>query len=184
MARTVYLTASSLDGFIADPDHSLSWLFVQDFDEDGPMNLNDFGREVGALVMGANTYQWVLDHMAETGEPWAYEAPCWVLTHRGFEAPEGADVRFSQADPSDVHAEMVEAAGDRTVWLVGGGELVGQFADRGLLDEIVISFAPVTLGAGAPLLPRRLDLEVLEVARNSDFTCGRYAVKGPLAPPS
>ena len=67
----------------------------------------------------------------------------------------GADIRFTQAEVPDVHAEMVAAAGDRDVWIVGGGDLAGQFADRGLLDEVVVSIAPVTLGSGAPLLPRR-----------------------------
>ena len=50
---------------------------------------------------------------------------------------------------------MVEAAGERNVWLVGGGELVGQFLDHDLLDELIVSVTPVLLGAGAPLLPRR-----------------------------
>jgi dihydrofolate reductase len=63
------------------------------------------------------------------------------------------------------------------VWLVGGGELVGQFHDAGLLDEVILSVAPVTLGAGAPLLPRRIDLELLEVARNRDFACTRHRVR-------
>ncbi len=51
---------------------------------------------------------------------------------------------------------MTTAAGGRNIWLVGGGDLVGQSADEGLLDEILLGVAPVTLGAGAPLLPRRL----------------------------
>ena len=51
---------------------------------------------------------------------------------------------------------MVAAAGGKNVWLVGGGELVGAFADRGLLDEIWLGMQPVFLGAGAPLLPRVL----------------------------
>ena len=53
---------------------------------------------------------------------------------------------------------MVGAAGDRNVWIVGGGDLAGQFADAGLLDEVIVSIAPVTLGGGAPLLPRRIEL--------------------------
>jgi dihydrofolate reductase len=51
---------------------------------------------------------------------------------------------------------MVAAAGGTNVWVVGGGDLAGQFHDHGLLDEIVVTFAAVTLGAGAPLLPRRI----------------------------
>ena len=73
---------------------------------------------------------------------------------------------------------MVTAAGDGTVWLVGGGDLVGQFADAGLLDEVWVQYAPVTLGSGKPLLPRRLDLRLLAIERNRDFCMTRYAVAG------
>ena len=66
------------------------------------------------------------------------------------------DVRFVEGEIGPVHDEMVAAADGRNVWLVGGGELVGAFADRGLLDEILLGVQPVFLGAGAPLLPRRL----------------------------
>ena len=181
MSRTIYFTASSLDGFIADPDHSLSWLFVQDIDEEGPMSPTSLMEGIGAMAMGASTYQWLLDHMAATGEPWVYDIPCWVFTHRSFDGIDGADVRFTSGDVEAVHAEMVAAANGRDIWVVGGGDLVGQFADVGLLDEVAISYAPVTLGAGAPLLPRRLDMDLLEVDRNRDFTCARFSVNGPLA---
>ena len=63
--------------------------------------------------------------------------------------------------------------------LVGGGEVVGQFADVGLLDEIRLSIAPVTLGAGAPLLPRRLlasDLTLVDVERQGQFVAATYRV--------
>ena len=74
---------------------------------------------------------------------------------------------------------MAETADGRNVWIVGGGDLVGQFADAGLLDEVIVYIAPVTLGAGAPLLPRRIELQLEEVARNGDFACARYSVVRP-----
>jgi dihydrofolate reductase len=172
---TQYYTGSSLDGFIADPQHSLSWLVTRDIDGKGPMSYDAFFEHVGAMAMGATTYQWVLDN--ESG-PWPYELPCWVFTHREFPDP-GRDVRFTSDDVASVHAAMSEAADGKNIWLVGGGDLVGQFHDAGLLDEVWVQYAPVTLGAGAPLLPRRVELEVLEVARNRDFMCGRYAVVRP-----
>jgi dihydrofolate reductase len=169
---TIYYTASSLDGFIADPDNSLSWLLSRDIDPEGPMHYTPFIAGIGAMAMGATTYQWILDN-DEDG--WSYRHPCWVFTHRRFPEPDG-DVRFTSSPVADVHAEMVAAAAGKDVWLVGGGDLVGQFADAGLLDEVWVQYAPVTLGGGAPLLPRRVELRLAEVARNREFACTRYDV--------
>ena len=174
---TSYFTASSVDGFIADPENSLSWLLTRDVDVRGPMGYEGFMDGVGALVMGSTTYLWLLEHemAGEPGKPWPYAQPTWVFTTRDLPAVAG-DVRFVRGDVAPVHAEAVAAAGDRGVWVVGGGELAGQFADAGLLDELWVQYAPVALGAGAPLLPRRLELELQEVARNRDFACARYRV--------
>lgn len=173
LMTTHFYTASSLDGFISTDEHSLDWLLSQDIDQDGPMSYTGFEKNIGALVMGASTYEWVMRH--EEGR-WGYTQPAWVFTHRELALPETGDVRLTQADIRAVHAEAVIAAGEKDVWIVGGGDLAGQFADAGLLDEVWVQYAPVTLGSGAPLLPRRLDLELVDVARNRSFLCGRYRV--------
>jgi dihydrofolate reductase len=172
MTRTIYYVASSLDGFIADPHDSLDWLVKQDIDEHGAMNYTEFIAGIGAVLMGAATYEWLIRQQTE----WPYTQPSWVFTHRDLTGPDGADIRFTSAAVAAVHEEAVEAAKGQDVWVVGGGELAGQFADAGLLDEIVVSYAPVTLGAGAPLLPRRLDLRLRETARNAAFVGARYDV--------
>ena len=181
MTRTQYYTGSSLDGYIATPEHSLDWLVTRQQDEHGPMNYEAFITDVGALAMGATTYEWVLDHVFDGDEPaaaqkWPYDLPSWVFTHRDLRVVPGADITFVRDDVAQVHEQMVKAADGHNVWVVGGGDLAGQFADAGLLDEVIVMFAPVTLGAGAPLLPRHLELSLEEVARNGDFACARYTV--------
>ncbi|WP_067198822.1 dihydrofolate reductase family protein [Microbacterium sp. XT11] len=173
---THFYTASSLDGFIATSDHSLDWLFSSDIDLDGPMAYPGFVDAIGAIVMGASTYEWLLAH---SDEPWPYPQPTWVMTHRDLAVIEGADIRFTQGDVARVHDEMTRASNGKDLWVVGGGELAGQFADAGLLDEVWVQYAPVTLGSGAPLLPRRLDLELVDLQRNRDFVCTRYRVLRP-----
>ena len=83
---TQYYTATTLDGFIADPNNSLDWLFTRARDEDGPGNYRDFIADVGALAMGSTTYEWILDHEFKDKDPtewkWPYEIPSWVFTHR------------------------------------------------------------------------------------------------------
>ena len=173
MSRTQYYTATTLDGFIADPDDSLEWLFTREQDHDGPLNYKAFIADVGVLAMGRITYDWVLGHMSDG---WPYEIPCWVFTHRAATGVPDADIRFTSDDVVSVHEEMREAAGGKNLWIVGGGDLVGQFADRGLLDDVIVYVAPVTIGSGKPLLPRHVELSLEETARNGDFVCARYAV--------
>lgn len=175
MSITTYYTATSLDGFIADEQHSLAWLFRQEQDRAGPLNYDEFFARIGAVVMGSTTYEWVVRH--ENGV-WPYQLPAWVMTSRDLPEVEG-DVRFARGDVRSVHEAMTAAAGGRDLWVVGGGDLAGQFADEGLLDEIIVYLAPVTLGRGAPLLPRTLDLRLDELARNGAFACARYSVLGP-----
>ena len=179
MTRTTYYTASTLDGYIADAHDSLDWLFVQDIDEHGPMNYGEFIATIGALAMGATTYEWIREHHVSKGEAWAYEQPTWVFTHRNLAPMEGADVRVAAGSVGPVHEAMVAAAGGRDLGVVGGGDLAAQFAEAGLLDEVWVQFAPVTLGAGRPLFPRPFDLRLVEVARNRDFACVRYDVVRP-----
>jgi dihydrofolate reductase len=184
VGRTLYYTATTLDGFIADEHKSLDWLFEVDRGT-GDSSFATFFADVGAMAMGATTYEWVLEHerLLDAPETWrGYygDTPAWVFTHGTLAAVPGADVRFVEGDVLPVHREMALAAGDANIWVVGGGDLVGQFADRGLLDEIHVGIAPVTLGRGAPLLPRRLtaaDLELVHVSRDRQFVRLSYRVR-------
>jgi dihydrofolate reductase len=185
--KTQYYTATSIDGFIADEHNSLDWLFEVGEgreDEAGNTPFADFFAGVGAFAMGATTYEWVLEHDALLEKPvkWAEyygDVPAWVFTHRELPPIPGANLTFVQGDVEPVHAAMVKAAEGKNVWLVGGGELAGAFADAGLLDEIILGVAPVTLGGGAPLLPRRLPSSRLSLTRmeqHGQFAYLTYAV--------
>jgi dihydrofolate reductase len=154
--KTQYFAASSLDGFIATADDGLDWLFpLGDINDTG---YPAFIAQVGALAMGAATYLWMLEHLIrpESAVPgaWPYTQPTWVFTHRSLPSIPGADLRFVQGDVRPVHADMRAAAGEANLWIVGGGDLAGQFLDAGLLDEIIVQVGSVTLGSGKPVLPR------------------------------
>ncbi|HEY5564689.1 MAG TPA: dihydrofolate reductase family protein, partial [Rhodothermia bacterium] len=120
----------------------------------------EFIAEVGALAMGSTTYEWMLRHSvmvaAETGSVWPYTQPTWIFSSRVLPKTEGANTRFVQGDVRPVHAEMSRAAGSKNIWIVGGGDLAGQFFDAGLLDEVIVQVGSVTLGKGKPLFPRRV----------------------------
>ncbi len=185
MGVTVYHTATSLDGFIADAGNSLEWLFQVPTDEDDlghAARFEAFLDGVGAMVMGSTTYEWVVasEQMLNHPDRWRKyhgDTPCWVFSSRELPTIDGADLRFVHGDVAPVHGAMVEAAAGKDVWVVGGGDLAGQFADSGLLDEVRLSIAPVTLGGGAPLLPRRLlaaDLTLVELERQGQMIGATY----------
>ena len=126
-----------------------------------------FIADVGALAMGSTTYEWIAAYTGFLDDPskWDYAQPTWVFSSRNLPRRDDLDIRFVSGDVRPVHAEMVEAAAGKNVWMVGGGELVGQFHDHGLLDEVILGVAPVFLGAGAPLLPRKITTPPLEADR-------------------
>lgn len=164
MTRTQYYVAASIDGYIADAEGRLEWLFQFNDVEGVDAHYRDFLAGVGALAMGAATYEFLL---AE-GHPWPYVGlPTWVFTHRALPGIAGADLRFTADDVGAVHEAMVRAAAGRHIWLVGGGDLVAQFARRGLLDELLLALVPVVLGGGTPLLPAAVPgpLELTAVTR-------------------
>ena len=179
---TEYYTASSLDGYIATADDSLDWLFqLGDVNDTG---YPDFIRSIGALAMGSTTYEWMLRHVIKPGSEspgtWPYRQPCWVFSNRTLPTIDSADLRFVRGDVRPVHDAMRAAAGMQNIWLVGGGDLVGQFHDAGLLDEIIVQVCSVTLGAGKPLLPRFIAFPPLRLtsarAMGAGFAELRYEV--------
>ncbi len=186
--KTQYFTATSLDGFIATEDDSLEWLFtLGDLSES---SYPAFIAEVGALAMGSATYEWMLRNadkmIAETGSAWPYAQPTWVFSRRTLPTVAGADIRFAQGDVRRIHADMQAAAGGRNLWIVGGGDLAGQFHDAGLLDELIVQVGSATLGAGKPLFPRRVLSPVLRLQSVRQMGAGmvelRYTVqKAPVA---
>ena len=186
--RTQYYTAASLDGFLATEDDSLEWLFP--LTSASGSSYPAFIAQVGALAMGSATYAWILRNAeavtAETGSPWPYRQPTWVFTRRSLPIPPEAAVTFVAGDVRPVHAAMRAAAGGKNLWIVGGGDLAGQFHDAGLLDEIIVSLGSVTLGHGKPLLPRLLLHPTLRLTAVQQYGPGmvelRYEVGGRAAP--
>lgn len=166
MGRILFDTATSINGWIADEQNSLAWLFAVEGGEHPDDGL--FPTTATVMVEGSTTYEWVLaesDILAHP-EKWTEfhgDRPTFVFTTRDLPVPDGADIRFVRGPVADALPAIREAAGDGDIWVVGGGDLAGQFLDAGALDEIAISVAPVALMGGAPLFPRRVESDRLRL---------------------
>lgn len=180
--KTQYYTATSLDGFIATEEDSLDWLFsLADLNDS---SYPEFISGVGALAMGSSTYEWIVHKeekvTSETGSAWPYTQPSWIFSSRKLPIIEDANIRVVNGDVHHAHAEMRASAGTKNIWIVGGGDLAGQFYDAGLLDELILQVGSVTLGKGKPLFPRRVLSPVLRLVSVHQMGAGmaelRYEV--------
>lgn len=177
--KTQYYAATSLDGFIATENDSLDWLFPL-----GDLNNSsypEFISDVGALAMGSSTYEWIVHNAEEVasqaGSAWPYTQPAWIFSSRKLPIIEGANLRFFNGDVRHAHAQMRAAAGTKNIWIVGGGDLAGQFYDAGLLDELIIQVGSATLGKGKPLFPRRVLSPVLRLVSVHQMGAGMVELR-------
>lgn len=176
MPRFVYYVASSLNGFIATEDDSLDWLFAVDSTDS--IDFAGFLEGIDVLVAGSTTYEWVFTHekLHESPEKWREfygDRATFVFTTRDLPTPEGVDIRFVSGEPANHLDSIREAAGDGDVWVIGGGDLAGQFLDAGALNELQVTMTPVALPTGAPLFPRAIGPERLGLKSAEQF--GQFA---------
>ena len=145
MSTVTLHVVSSLDGFIAKKDNTISWMDSDDVYEKG---VTDDGAEVlqsiDCYVVGSRTYK----HALQLGWPYG-DTPTVVVTSRKL-PPTRKTVEFYSGDLEKLVGEIL-APRYRNIWLVGGAVLGQSFLRLGLVDEIRLMVAPVTLGGGLPL---------------------------------
>lgn len=143
--RIVYYVAMSLDGFIARRDGRVDWLdaFENPAEDYG---YQEFYSAIDGLLMGRKTYQQVL----QFGD-WPYpDKPCWVVSRSTLEARPLPEVKPTSASAAELVSELKDH-GLQRIWIVGGSELATSFYSQQLIDELILTVIPVTLGAGIPL---------------------------------
>ncbi|WP_158861863.1 dihydrofolate reductase family protein [Leifsonia sp. AG29] len=185
MGRIIFDTAATINGWIADENDSLAWLFAVPGGDEPAEGLVPSGAAV--MVEGRTTYEWVLRETDILAHPERWQEfhgtkPAFVFTHHELPVPEGADIRFVSGSVDDALPAIREAAAGGDIWVVGGGDLAGQFFDAGALDELAVSIAPAVLPGGAPLFPRRVGPERLRLESASaigQFARLRYTVLPP-----
>ncbi len=185
MARLIYSTISSLDGYVADEDDNFDWAAP---DEEVHAFVNELERPVGTYLYGRRMYEtMVFWETVDTGpdqervmrdfaEIW--RAADKVVYSRGLEQVASGRTRIERDFDPDAVRELVASA-SRDVG-VGGAELAAQALKAGLVDECQVFLAPVVVGGGKRSLPEGVfaRLELLEQQRfDSGFVYLRYSVE-------
>ena len=143
MRDVTYFVACSLDGFIARMDESFDWLFTDD-----DYGFAEFYRSVDCVVMGRKTFDVSLNFVEY---PYSGKRG-YVFTRKQVESPI-AEAEFISEDPARFVKKLKQQPGGR-IWVVGGGEIASALLQAGLVDEMVLTIHPITLGQGVPLFER------------------------------
>ncbi|MGA9671324.1 MAG: dihydrofolate reductase family protein [Terracidiphilus sp.] len=168
-SRVTLHAVSSLDGFIARKNNSVSWLDNNGSVYDAGVSISEeeatnFVKAIDCYVLGSHTYE----HALELGWPYG-DTPTVVVTSRGWPAARKS-VEFYSGD-LEALVQVKLAPRFRNIWLVGGAMLCQRFLELGLVDEMRVTVAPVLLGDGLRLfggLPteQRWDLKNVVAYKN------------------
>lgn len=171
MARkTVLYIATSLDGYIASSDGSIDWLVKYDSSISG---YDEFISTVDTVVMGYTTYRQLSEELS-VGE-WPYEGlEVYVVSSRDHENRK--EVTFVK-DPIKLVEELKRKDG-KTIWIVGGAKLAHRLFEKGLIDELVLTIVPESIGRGIPLFPKTpMTLQTIQTKHYGPFVEITYAIK-------
>ena len=146
---------SSLDGYIAKNDNSVSWFETLDNYEAGAepteQQIKDFLKTIDCYIMGSRTYEHALELSKSYGWPYG-DIPTVVLTHRHLPV-ERSNIELYSGDLHQLVNDRLKPH-YKNVWLVGGAQLAKDFISLNLADEIRKSILPVILGDGTPFFDR------------------------------
>lgn len=148
-SRVTLHVVSSLDGFIAKKDNSVSWLDSAGSVYEAGVSISEeeaatFIKAIDCYVLGSRTYE----HALELGWPYG-DTPAVVVTGRKW-PPARKSVEFYSGDLKTL-VDVKLAPRYRNIWLVGGAVLCQRFLELGLVDKITLTIAPVLLGEGLRL---------------------------------
>lgn len=155
MRKIVFYGAISLDGFLSTKTDDLQWLF--DMDLQGTSTYDAFEQTFDTMVMGRTTYEETLKIMGDA--PFYPGKQKIIFSHHSELTTDGEVV---VGDPVPILKQLQQKSG-QDIWIVGGGQLVTQLLEAGMIDEFYIQIAPVLLGQGKRLFEngdytQRLDL--------------------------
>lgn len=171
-SNVILYIATSLDGYIARPDGAVDWL--NDVKGEGDNGYSEFYSQVGTVIMGRKTYEEVLKLADEF--PYAGKT-CYVLSRQTQEST--SHVTFTDEELESLVSRLREHS-NGYVWLVGGGQLVKQFLDKKLIDEIELYIIPKLIGDGIPLFPEGTppsNFELISTGRLGQIAALKYRYK-------
>lgn len=169
MRDAVLYIASSLDGFIADPDGNIDWLLAFDSSQSSYAR---FIKSVDTILMGSTTYMQLITELSPS--IWPYADMEVFVASRQYQIADN-HVTFVQ-DPVNL-LRMLKKKEGKTIWIVGGGKLIASLFDADLIDTLILTTVPVSIGKGIPLFPdKRLKFNLVKSEILGPFVESTYKI--------
>lgn len=147
MNKIILYIATSLDGFIADIHGDVDWLpRPKDDAELEAVGYKSLMSRIDTILMGSASYKQIVG-FGNWGWP---DKQTYVFTARPLES-EQTHITITHDSPFEFMAKFKDRKSDKDIWLLGGAALAQSFAHDGLIDEIILTIVPQTLGAGIML---------------------------------
>jgi len=157
--------ATSLDGYIADQDENLEWLFSAEGQGEA-----GYYKEIDNVIMGSRTFDWMETHL----DKWPYDDKnCYIFSRKDHSETTKAEF----VNPDNLLSFSKNLTGN--TWIVGGGKIIKSFLENQLIDEITLAVAPVLFGQGVSLFPQgdyEQKLELLGTRTFGQFVELKYKV--------
>ena len=163
MRKVKLFIASSLDCYIAREDGRIDWLFT-----DADYGYTKFYDSIDTIIVGRKSYDQSL-----TLDEYPYKGKkVYVFTRKKVRKNNNEqDVEYIDTNIQDFVTSLTQSIG-KDIWLLGGGEIASVLLNAGLVDEIILSIHPISLGRGIPLL-RNIQKEVnLKLENSLSFDSG------------
>ncbi len=170
MSKVVLFIATSLDGYIANIDGTVDWLF-----HDADYGYTEFMSSVEAVVMGRKTWE-----QSKTFEEIPFAGKQVFIFSRTPSDSKAERIHYVHGDVAPVTTEIRRGL-EKNLWLVGGGDLIRQFVQHQLIDELRLFVHPIILGTGIPLFLPQPKQTNLHFEESQSFPSGLVEIRYRLA---
>ncbi len=165
MSRFLIYIAMSLDGYIADASGSVDWLKGDGSEPDALGTYASFSEGIDTIILGRKTYDQIVNDLSP--DVWPYVGKkTYVLSHS--KSADREEVSFTN-QPIQELAEDLKAQAKKDIWICGGANLINQFLEEGLVDQLCVTIVPVILGNGIPLFDEGIDTHLLQLVSTETY---------------
>ncbi len=157
MSYVILQLAVTLDGFIAKKDGSVD--FLNDIEPNFADTFNQFIEDIDVIVMGRSTY----NQMISFGEIPYQDKRIFVLTTKHLES------KYNHIEFINSNVNTLIEKTEGNIWLFGGANVIKQFIDNDLIDEMQLFIVPHILGEGIPLFLDNKGMKNLKLIRSENY---------------